>query len=151
MVKQNFQKMQEDLSLLSYNDTNLITLCSPKLSPAYFICSIMTFAAAPCIFSVYWIFNWEKQRSFKSKLFRSVVGVFPGFFYIYLFIPFCAIYHGFQEIIRPSGALRRINFFPCCGGFGFDDGLESHSELAFLKLFEQIGEALPQFLIGLTF
>ena len=31
------------------------------------------------------------------------------------------------------------------------DVVESHSELTFLKLFEQIGEAMPQFLIAFTF
>ena len=126
MVKQNFQKMQEELSLLSYNDTNLITLCSPKLSPAYFICSIMTFSAAPCIFSAFWTFTYKKEKSFTQKIFRTLMNVIPAFFYIYLFIPFCAIFHGFQELVRPKGELQTLHFIPCyCV---MPDVVESHSE-----------------------
>ena len=108
--------MQEELSLLSYNDTNLITLCSPKLSPAYFICSKLTFAAAPCIFSAFWTFTYKKEKSFTQKIFRTLMNVIPAFFYIYLFIPFCAIFHGFEELVRPKGELQTLHFIPCYWG-----------------------------------
>lgn len=55
----------------------------------------------------------------------------------------------FQELVRPKGQLQTLHFIPCyCV---MPDVVESHSELTFLKLFEQIGEAMPQFLIAFKF
>ena len=59
---------------------------------------------------------------------------------MYFYLPFLAVYHGVQGFYPNKP--RSVDRF-----FIIDD----ERDLPFLKLFEQFGEALPQFMLGLTF
>ena len=123
-----------------------ITLCPPKLHPIYFVLAVLTFVAPPVLITIYIIFTYY-SKYFKSKnamifgiLPTIIIGFIPAFLYLYLYVPFLAVYHGIQGFYQDK--LASVECFP---------DIDDPRDITFLKLFEQFGEALPQFMLGMTY
>ena len=134
-MRQNFQEMHDS-----------ITLCPPKLHPTYFVLAIVTFAASPILMTIYAVLRYYLEED--SSKTRIVVCILPlmilwfisAFIYMYFYVPFLAVYHGIQGFYKDK--LKGVERFP---------HIEDARDIPFLKLFEQFGEALPQFMLGLTY
>ena len=70
----------------------------------------------------------------------EIIGFFPAFFYIYFYVPFLAVYYGLQGFYPAK--FDSVKRFPT---------IEDAMDITFLKLFQQYGEALPQFLLALLY
>ena len=122
-----------------------ITLCPPKLHPIYFISSVLTFIAPPVLFTIYVaLTEFKFLKSKNAKIFgilpTIIIGFIPAFLYLYLYVPFIAVYQGIQGFCK--GKLESVECF--CD-------IDDPRDIQFLKLFETFGEALPQFMLGLTY
>ena len=124
-----------------------IRLCTPKLSSAYFILCILTWVVGP-IFVLLFFYSTELNVKepwlwLACGLPGILLGFIPALLFIYLIIPFCAIFYGFQGLCMTASEIDEDNI--CASIF------PSSNQIAFWKLFEQVGEALPQFLLAVTF
>ena len=131
----------------SSNDSNLIPICLPKLSPAYYILSIIIFLVAPTILTI--IVGCTKylpcsKFSCKDLLFLIFVRLPLYFVCIYIFLPILAIFHNIQ-VILPCKLPKLSITLP------FDNWKLDKYSLDIFKFLEQIGEALPQFILCWTF
>ena len=76
-----------------------------------------------------------------------LLGFIHAFLYMYFFVPFLAVYHGIQGFYPDKLKSVEKRKYICNYFYGIEDA----RDITFLKLFEQFGEALPQFMLGLTF
>ena len=83
--------------LSSRNDPNSIALCLPKLSPAYYIISIIIFLVAPTILTI--IVGCTEYCSCQDLLILIFVRLPIYFVCIYIFLPILAIFHNIQVIL----------------------------------------------------
>ena len=120
-----------------------ITLCQPKVHPIYFVLAVVTFAAPPILLTIYYALTELLDSKIKiifGILPMVIIGFIPAFFYIYLYVPFLAVYHGLQGFYPAK--FDSVKRFPT---------IEDAMDITFLKLFQQYGEALPQFLLALLY
>ena len=68
-----------------------------------------------------------------------IIGFIPASLFLYLYVPILALYHGIQGFCDLKEVQTRLKH------------IEKQIDITFLKLFEQFGEALPQFILSLTF
>ena len=71
-----------------------------------------------------------------------LLGFIPAFLYMYFFVPFLAVYHGIQGFYPDKLKSVEKRKYICNYFYGIEDA----RDITFLKLFEQFGEALPQFI-----
>ena len=130
-MKQNIEKIDKQSNK---NGSHLTRLCSPKLSSTYFTLSIISFILPTLLLTMFLAMQYGKDYKntwcFNAKL----------IVYIHVLVPLLSIYHGFQGFCPQK--LKSVTRF---------SDIDDPRDLQFLKLFEQFGEALPQFVLGLTF
>jgi hypothetical protein len=134
LARQNFQEIDHS-----------ITLCPPKLHPIYFVSAVLTFVAPPVLLTIYVaLTEFECLNSKIAMIFgilpTIIIGFIPAFLYLYFYVPFLAVYHGIQGFYTDK--LESVKRFP---------HIDDARDITFLKLFEQFGEALPQFMLGMTY
>ena len=123
-----------------------IKLCPPKLHPTYFGLAVLTYIAPPVLFAIYNVLRWFLEEDYSKTTIGLCIlpcimlGFIPSFLILYFYLPFLSVYHGIQGFYKDR--FRGVERFMC---------IEDERDLPFLKLFEQFGEALPQFMLGLTF
>ena len=131
-MRQNFQEIHDS-----------IKLCPPKLHPIFFVLAVLTFLAPPVLFTIYIALTGYLDSKIKiifGILPVIIIGFIPAFLYMYLYVPFLAVYHGIQGFYEDK--LESVDRFP---------HIEDPRDITFLKIFEQFGEALPQFMLGMTY
>lgn len=69
-----------------------------------------------------------------------IIGFIPAFLFMNFYVPFLAVYHGIEGSYTDK--FKGVERFPT---------IDDARDITFLKLFEQFGEALPQFMLGLTY
>ena len=107
--------------------------------------AVLTFVAPPALFTIYVaLTEFEFLNSKNAKIFgilpTIIIGFIPAFLYLYFYVPFIAVYHGIQGFCKDK--LESVECF---------SDIDDPRDIQFLKIFEQFGEALPQFMLGLTF
>ena len=142
--------------LSARNDSSSIKLCLPKLNRAYFILSITTFVAAPMFLTSFGRVDMTNGKDWscctKIILYSPLYFVLL-FIFIYLYLPILAICHGIQVTFPCKLPYFKLPSIPVSFIFNLDDTSIplDDSSIPFLKFFEQFGEALPQFIIGVIF
>ena len=107
--------------------------------------AVLTFVAPPALFTIYVaLTEFEFLNSKNAKIFgilpTIIIGFIPAFLYLYFYVPFIAVYHGIQGFCKDK--LESVECF---------SDIDDPRDIQFLKIFEQFGEALPQFMLGLTY
>lgn len=123
-----------------------IQICTPEISSGYFVLSVLNFLLTPVIFSTFWILVYDDGQSLKKKIRRNLSDYFRSSCYVYLAIPFCALFYGiygFIECIANTKKVKKLHIFR--------NYVTNGSEVPFLALFEQFCLALPQLLIAAFF
>ena len=157
LVKQDFHQIQNELLTLDHHyyfvnnrNNTLIKLCAPKLSGSYFILCMLTWVAAPSsllIFALCQDEEWKNCCEYFEFCLWAIFGFIPSVLFVYIILPFSAIYYGIIGLKNTENeSFPKIKIATCIGSITI-----KNKWIPFLKLFEQIGEALPQFIIALAF
>ena len=146
-AKKTFQEIQN----MALNPEYSIRMCTPKLSPVYFVLSVLNFATTPLIFSTFWVLVHDTNLNWKNKVcrilsdycFHCQACLPASIFYVYFAIPFSAIFygiHGVYECITGNEKVKKLDIFR--------NYVMDGSEIPFLSLSQQFCEALPQLVIA---